>query len=79
MKRSARVLVVDDEFGMVRAVERVLAGAHEVVGSHSSAEALALAHRFDPDLIILDVRMPDIDGFELMTRLKAERRASTSS
>jgi phosphoserine phosphatase RsbU/P len=73
MKRSARVLVVDDEFGMVRAVERVLAGAHEVVGSHSSAEALALAHRFDPDLIILDVRMPDIDGFELMTRLKAER------
>ena len=73
MKRAARVLVVDDEFGMVRAVERVLAGAHEVVGSHSSAEALALAHRFDPDLIILDVRMPDIDGFELMTRLKAER------
>ena len=73
MKRAARVLVVDDEFGMVRAVERVLAGAHEVVGSHSSAEALTLARRFDPDLIILDVRMPDIDGFELMTRLKAER------
>lgn len=73
MKRAARVLVVDDEFGMVRAVERVLASAHEVVGSHSSTEALALARRFDPDLIILDVRMPDIDGFELMTRLKAER------
>ena len=73
MKRTARVLVVDDEFGMVRAVERVLASAHEVVGSHSSTEALALARRFDPDLIILDVRMPDIDGFELMTRLKAER------
>ena len=73
MKRAARVLVVDDEFGMVRAVERVLASAHEVVGSHSSTEALALARRFDPDLIILDVRMPDIDGFEWRTRLKAER------
>ena len=72
MKRAARILVVDDEFGMVRAVERVLGGAHEVLGSHSSAEALALARQFDPDLIILDVRMPDIDGFELMTRLKAE-------
>jgi sigma-B regulation protein RsbU (phosphoserine phosphatase) len=72
MKRAARILVVDDEFGMVRAVERVLAGSHEVVGSHSSAEALALASGFDPDLIILDVRMPDIDGFELMTRLKAD-------
>ena len=65
---------------MVRAVERVLGGAHEVLGSHSSAEALALARQFDPDLIILDVRMPDIDGFELMTRLKAAHaRASTSS
>ena len=72
MKRPARILVVDDEFGMVRAVERVLAGAHEVVGSHSSPEALTLARQFDPDLVVLDVRMPEIDGFELMARLKAD-------
>jgi len=71
MKRPARILVVDDEPGMVRAVERVLSGLHEVVGSHSSTEALAIARQFDPDLVILDVRMPEIDGFELMARMKA--------
>jgi serine phosphatase RsbU (regulator of sigma subunit) len=70
MKRPARILVVDDEPGMVRAVERVLSGLHEVVGSHSSTEALAIARQFDPDLVILDVRMPEIDGFELMARMK---------
>ena len=72
MKAAARILVVDDEHGMVRAVERVLGGEHDVVGSHSSSEALAVARRFAPDLVILDVRMPEIDGFELMARLKAE-------
>ena len=71
MKRPARILVVDDEPGLVRAVERVLSGLHEVVGSHSSTEALAIARQFDPDLVILDVRMPEIDGFELMARMKA--------
>jgi phosphoserine phosphatase RsbU/P len=72
MRDAARILVVDDETGMVRAVERVLGAAHNVVGSHSSPEALTIARRFDPDLVILDVRMPEIDGFELMARLKAE-------
>ena len=47
MKRPARILVVDDEAGMVRAVERVLGGTHDVVGSHSSPEALAVARQFD--------------------------------
>jgi sigma-B regulation protein RsbU (phosphoserine phosphatase) len=72
MRAAARILVVDDEAGMVRAVERVLGAAYDVVGSHSSPEALTIARRFDPDLVILDVRMPEIDGFELMARLKAE-------
>lgn len=72
MKKPARILVVDDEAGMVRAVERVLAGTHDVLGSRSSPEALAAARRFAPDLVILDVRMPEIDGFELMARLKTE-------
>jgi sigma-B regulation protein RsbU (phosphoserine phosphatase) len=72
MRAAAKILVVDDEAGMVRAVERVLGAAYEVVGSHSSPNALAIARRFDPDLVILDVRMPEIDGFELMARLKAE-------
>jgi phosphoserine phosphatase RsbU/P len=72
MKKAARVLVVDDEPGMLRAVERVLGGAHRVLGSQSSAEAVAMAAEFKPDLVILDIRMPELDGFELMARLKSD-------
>jgi phosphoserine phosphatase RsbU/P len=72
MKGAARILVVDDEPGMVRAVERVLGEVHNVVGRQSSAEALAFAMEFRPDLVILDVRMPEPNGFELMARLKAD-------
>jgi phosphoserine phosphatase RsbU/P len=69
--RSARVLVVDDEPGMLRAVERVLSDVHDVRGTRRSREALALAIEFQPDLAIVDIRMPDLDGFELMAQLKA--------
>jgi sigma-B regulation protein RsbU (phosphoserine phosphatase) len=69
----ARILVVDDEAGMLRAVERVLGGTHQVVTSRSSSDAVALAASFDPVLAILDVRMPDLDGFELMSRLHAQK------
>ena len=72
MKGPSRILVVDDEPGMVRAVERVLGATHHVVGSLSSPAAVAIAGEFNPDLVILDIRMPELDGFELMVRLKAE-------
>jgi len=68
--RPARILVVDDEPGMLHAVERVLSEGHHVVGTRSSRAALALAAEFNPDLAIVDIRMPDLDGFELMARLK---------
>lgn len=70
MKR-ARILVVDDEPGMLRAVERVLSEDHHVLGTRLSREALSLASEFHPELAIVDIRMPDLDGFELMAQLKA--------
>jgi sigma-B regulation protein RsbU (phosphoserine phosphatase) len=68
--RSSRILVVDDEPGMLRAVERVLSEDHQVVGTRLSRDALAVAAEFHPELAIVDIRMPDLDGFELMARLK---------
>jgi len=69
--RPARILVVDDEPGMLRAVERVLGEDHHVLGTRLSRDALAVAEDLCPDLAIVDIRMPDLDGFELMTQLKA--------
>ena len=69
--RAAHILVVDDEPGIVRAVDRVLGAVHHVKGTSSSRSALSLAEQMKPELVILDIRMPDLDGFELMTQLKA--------
>jgi sigma-B regulation protein RsbU (phosphoserine phosphatase) len=71
--RPARILVVDDEPGMLRAVFRVLTPRYQVTTAATPAEALALLSSTEPDLAILDVRMPEMDGFELTARLKAER------
>ena len=68
--KAARILVVDDEPGMLRAVERVLSDEHRVVGTRLSRDALAMANEFQPELAIVDIRMPDLDGFELMAQLK---------
>jgi sigma-B regulation protein RsbU (phosphoserine phosphatase) len=71
MNRS-RILVVDDEPGMLHAVERVLGASYDIVALRSSRAALATAKETRPDLAIIDIRMPDLDGFELMAQLKAD-------
>jgi sigma-B regulation protein RsbU (phosphoserine phosphatase) len=55
---------------MLRAVERVLGGTHHVIGTRSSRDALSLAVEFRPELAIVDIRMPDLDGFAVMAGLK---------
>jgi phosphoserine phosphatase RsbU/P len=67
---GSRILVVDDEPGILRAVERVLGDIHQVCGTSSSKDAVSLAAEFLPELAIVDIRMPEVDGFELTARLK---------
>jgi phosphoserine phosphatase RsbU/P len=71
MTRS-RILVVDDEPGMLHAVERVLGTTYDIVALGSSRAALATARELKPHLAIVDIRMPEMDGFELMAQLQAE-------
>ena len=66
-----RILVVDDEPAILRSVERVLSPPYQVACTHSPREAVGLADTFEPDLVILDIRMPEMDGFELMGRIRA--------
>lgn len=65
-----RILVVDDDAGMLRSVERVLGGEYEIASTLSSREAIELARTFKPDLAILDIQMPEMDGFQLMEELQ---------
>ncbi len=66
----ARILVVDDEAAMLRTVERILEREHRVWSSTSPLAALELAREIEPDLAIVDIRMEEMDGFEVMNALK---------
>ncbi|MCB2230843.1 SpoIIE family protein phosphatase [bacterium] len=67
-----RILVVDDEVGILRAVERILEHRYEVHTCETALDAIALARSIRPDLAIVDVMMPFLDGFQLMEQLQAE-------
>src|SRR3954471_9510377 len=68
---TARVLVVDDVPANVKLLEaRLSAEYFDVTTAHSGAEALAICERAECDIVLLDVMMPDMDGFEVCRRLK---------
>ena len=71
MSDAARILVVDDVPENVRLLEAVL-GAHgyEVVSATDGHTALELAATAEPDLVLLDVLMPGVDGYEVCRRLR---------
>jgi sigma-B regulation protein RsbU (phosphoserine phosphatase) len=68
---SWRILVVDDEPGILRSVERVLGQDYEVTATRSPRDAIRLASSFKPALAVVDIQMPEMDGFELMEQLQA--------
>jgi two-component system cell cycle response regulator len=69
---SARVLVVDDIPANVKLLEaRLSAEYFDVVTAANGADALAICERAECDVVLLDVMMPDMDGFEVCKRLKS--------
>ena len=69
---TARVLVVDDIPANVKLLEaRLSAEYFDVATAYSGAEALTVAERAECDIILLDVMMPDMDGFEVCKKLKS--------
>lgn len=73
---GARVLVVDDEPAIVRAVATNLRRhGFQVQAAERGQEALDIYGAFHPDLVVLDLGLPDLDGIEVVRQIRA--RAST--
>jgi CheY-like chemotaxis protein len=69
----AKILVVDDEADIVRVVVKLMsARGHEVSTAADGLEALAKVGAERPDVIILDLNLPNMDGFEVCRRLKSD-------
>jgi two-component system KDP operon response regulator KdpE len=72
VNRSARILVVDDERAIVRSLSAALeARGYRVEVARDGAEALDRAASTAPDLVVLDLGLPDIDGIEVCRRIRA--------
>src|SRR6266498_1571881 len=70
---SARVLIVEDDEAIADVLRRSLrAEGHEVRSAGDGAEALTAAEQFSPDLVVLDLGLPRLDGMEVCRRLRAE-------
>ena len=69
---AATILIVEDEFAVARGIQYALQQeGYEVTVARSGEEGLEFATTQAPDLILLDVRLPGIDGFEVLRRLRA--------
>jgi len=69
---KSRILVIDDEAGIRDSLKMTLEyEGYEFIGAATGQEGLALAERETPDLVLLDVKMPGMDGLEVLDRLRA--------
>jgi PAS domain S-box-containing protein len=70
MNDRPRVLVVDDEMGPRESLRMILKPRYEIATAESGEAALKTLGTFHPDLIFMDIKMPQMDGIELLRRIK---------
>jgi DNA-binding response OmpR family regulator len=74
-----RVLIAEDEPSIVVSLEFLLKSAgHEVVVARDGEEALRLVAASPPDLVVLDIMLPSVSGFEVCRRIRADPAARTA-
>ena len=67
------IFVVDDQSINLLTAEKTLSGSYKVFTLISASSMFELLNNVTPDLILLDIKMPDIDGFEALRRLKDDK------
>lgn len=71
MAERIRVLIVDDEVRFARNVSRLLdVDRFDVTLAHNGLDALEIVHKTRPDVVVLDIRMPEMDGIETLLAMK---------
>ncbi|HEY2942018.1 MAG TPA: sigma-54 dependent transcriptional regulator [Vicinamibacteria bacterium] len=74
MRPKARIVVIDDEVNAAAALETLLKeDGYEVARAHEAPGGLALVEKTDPDIVLTDLRMPGMDGLELLAKVKELR------
>lgn len=74
------LLIVDDEDGIRSLVRMTLdSDAYRIIEASEGRQALELAHEHHPDLVLLDVMLPDVSGIEICRELKADPLMSSTS
>jgi len=68
------ILIVDDEISGIITLTGILEPYYKILSLQESREAEAVAEQKQPDIILLDIFMPGIDGFEVITRLKLNEK-----
>ncbi len=72
-----RIVVADDEPFILSALQDTLSDSYSVTTASNGAEAIKVAQKVLPDLIILDVMMPEMDGLEACKNLKRDKATSS--
>ena len=75
----AKILVIDDDVDLLGTIRQILEvrGGYEVVASADGTDGLAKAQAEPPDLVIVDVMMPGISGYEICRQLRADSRTAS--
>jgi two-component system OmpR family response regulator len=68
-----KVLFVEDEAALQYAYERFFKDRYSMAYAPTGAEAMRQLEQFDPDVLVLDMRLPDTDGVDLLRRVREER------
>jgi CheY-like chemotaxis protein len=79
MDTKKTIMVVDDNPDIITIVKTILEGrGYTVFSASSGPELLSMLPNHKPDLIILDIMMPEMDGLEVLTRLKGKTETATT-
>lgn len=70
MPEPLRILVIDNDPVMREALTSALGGEHAMQYAESGAQGIETARAFQPDMILLDIELPDIDGYEVCRQLR---------